>query len=348
MTAFPIVGAETVLLARTVAFLGKRPLIIYSLSACLVAATAYQNWVVFKPMFLIPFVADDRYGVCLPSSPGYEMFGFFLSSLLFDTLVTVFMVYQVFKLRREAGGQFSRSPLVQLFVSEGLWYFVVVSVANLINGLMFTQKEKTLQPIAVPFSYGTPLDGTVLKLTLSPRLIRNMLPTILACRLILDLREHGSAQGNAWLTTGKGNVGFVLPAFLYRSKPGPTPPHISTVRFQNPHNIHSLHPGISATDNSGASTISDVQFVKADAASHKTSFLTGSTSIGVAEVGDEDEVVNARDVSVSTMKSEEEEAGTLAGVDSELDLAYQMRPVRSHRETASKNSQEERRGDNLV
>ncbi|KAG8901131.1 hypothetical protein FRC00_008934, partial [Tulasnella sp. 408] len=145
--------SEAVLLARTVAFLGNSRRIFYSLSACLIAATAYQNWVVFKPMFLIPFIPGDRWGVCLPSSPGHEIFGFFLSSLAFDTLVTLLMVYRVFRLRREAGGQLSRSPLVQLFVSEGLWYFVVVSIANLVNGLMFAQKEKSLQATAVPFSY---------------------------------------------------------------------------------------------------------------------------------------------------------------------------------------------------
>ncbi|KAG8975928.1 hypothetical protein FRC05_004859 [Tulasnella sp. 425] len=173
----------------------------------------------------------------------------------------------------------------------------------------------------------------------------NMLPTILACRLILDLRElRGSSEGNVWLTTGKGNVGFVLPAYLYRSKPGPTPAQISTIRFQNPPNINSLHPGSNATDSSGLSTTSDVRFVNADGVGHKASFLTGSTSIG----GAEDEVVDARGILVSAMKSEEEETGTPAGVDNEFDLAYQMRPIRSQRETASKTGQEERRGDNMV
>ncbi|KAG8955169.1 hypothetical protein FRC04_009627 [Tulasnella sp. 424] len=322
-------GAETVLLARTVAFLGNSKLVLYGLSTCLVATGAYQNWVVFKPMFLIPFVADDRYGVCLPTSPGYEIFGFFMSSLLFDTLVTALMVYRVFQLRQEAGGQLSRNPLVQLFVSEGLWYFVVVSVANLVNGFMFTLKDKSLQLNAVPFS--------------------NMLPTILACRLILDLRElHGTSQGNVWLTTGKGNVGFVLPAYLYRSKPGPTPPQLSTMRFQNPPKNNSLHPGSSATDSSSLSTTADIRFVNADGVGHKASFLTGSTSIGGAEVGDEDDVVDARGILVSVMKSEEEEAGPPAGVDNEFDSAYQMRPIRSQRETASKTGREERRGDNVV
>ncbi|KAG8975927.1 hypothetical protein FRC05_004858 [Tulasnella sp. 425] len=260
-----------------------------------------------------------------------------MSSLFFDTLVTVLMVYRVFQLRQEAGGQFSRR----------LWYFVVVSAANLLNAFMFTIKEKSLQLIAVPFSYATPIDGN--RTQADPYLhgaIRNMLPTILACRLILDLRElHGTSEGNVWLTTGKGNVGFVLPAYLYRSKPGPTPPQLSTIHFQNPPNINSLHPGSSATDSSGLSTTSDVRFVNAAGAGHKASFLTGSTSIGGAE---EDDVVDARGVLVSAMKSEEEEAGPPAGVDNEFDSAYQMRPIRSQRETASKTGQEERRGDDVV
>ncbi|KAG8979007.1 hypothetical protein FRC05_009217 [Tulasnella sp. 425] len=174
----------------------------------------------------------------------------------------------------------------------------------------------------------------------------NMLPPILACRLILDLREHGSVEGNAWLTTGKGNVGFVLPAFLYRSKPGPTPPHLSTIRFQNPHNNNSLHPGVSATDSSVISTISDVQFVTADGVGNKTSFAAGLTSIRSAGDEDGDDIVDARDVLVSAMKSEREAESP--GVDSEFDLAYQMKPIRSRGETASRVSEEERRGDDVV
>ncbi|KIO15723.1 hypothetical protein M407DRAFT_34687 [Tulasnella calospora MUT 4182] len=277
-------------------------------------------------MFLIPFIADDRFGVCLPSSPGHEIFGFFLASLGFDTLVTLLVIYRVFQLKREAGGQFSRSPLVQLFVSEGLWYFFVVSIANLINGLMFAQKEKSLQLNAVPFS--------------------NMLPAILACRLILDLREHGSAEGNAWLTTGKGNVGFVLPAFLYRSKPGPTRPHLSTLRFQNPDRLRPTNPGASATDSSGVSTVSDIQFVTTDGVGQKTSFVRGLTSMREVGGDDGDDIVDARDVLVSPAKPDGDEA--TPGMDNQSYLAYQMRPLRSQGQVEPKAGGDEHRQGEAV
>ncbi|KIO16680.1 hypothetical protein M407DRAFT_33666 [Tulasnella calospora MUT 4182] len=208
-----LLGSEVVLLARTVAFRGNNRVIFYSLSACLVAATAYQNWVVFKPMLFIPFISDDRHGVCLPSSPGHEIFGYFLSSLAVDTLVSLLIIYRVFQLRG-AGDQLSRSPLVQLFVSEGLWLFFLVSIVNLVNGLVFARQEKSLQATAVPFL--------------------NMLPPILACRVILDLHEHGSAEGNSLPTAGKDNVGLSPLVFLYSPKSSPTAPCLSTMRFQNP------------------------------------------------------------------------------------------------------------------
>ncbi|KAG9045790.1 hypothetical protein FS837_005652 [Tulasnella sp. UAMH 9824] len=324
----PVAGSEAVLLARTVAFLGNSRVIFYSLSACLIAATAYQNWVVFKPMFLIPFIADDRFGVCLPSSPGNEILGYFLSSLAFDTLVTLLMIYRVFRLKREAGGQLSRTqlmwfltlplkgPLVQLFVSEGLWYFFVVSIANLVNGLMFAQKEKSLQATAVPFS--------------------NMLPPILACRLILDLREHGSVEGNAWLTTGKGNAGFILPAFLYRSKQGSAPARLSTMRFQNPD--RPANPGASATDSTGVSTVSDIQFMNTDGVGQKTTLAGGLTSIRDTE-DDGDDIVDARDVLVSAVKSNGDVV--THGVDNQFYVAYQMRPLRSQGQAEPKASGDE-------
>ncbi|KAG8984644.1 hypothetical protein FRB90_005186 [Tulasnella sp. 427] len=271
-------------------------------------------------MTLIPFLPNDRFGVCLPTSPGHEIFGFFLSSLVFDSLVTIMMVYRVFQLKGETQDRtFSRSPLVQLFVSEGLWYFLLVSIANLVNGLMFAQKEKSLQATAVPFS--------------------NMLPPILACRLILDLREHGgSTDGNSWLTTGRGNVGFILPAFLYRSTPAPTAPLISTIRFQSPPQGHSS----ASTSQGGSGTDSTVSY--REAVGQKASLVRGLTSIkdGVEEVEDGDEIVDVRDVLVSPGKVVEEEEDVTVGapgLGSQYYVAYRMGPVITKSQTASKASE---------
>ncbi|KIO23615.1 hypothetical protein M407DRAFT_26903 [Tulasnella calospora MUT 4182] len=309
-------GAETVLLARTVAFFGNSRAIFYSLSACLVAATAYQNWVVFKPMLLIPFVAGDSYGVCLPTSPGHEIFGFF---------VTLLIIYRVFRLRREAGGQFSRSPLVQLFVSEGLWYFFVVSIANLVNGLMFAQNEKSLQATAVPFS--------------------NMLPPILACRLILNLREYGSAERNAWFTTGKGNAGFILAAFLYRPKQDTAPAHPSTIRFQNPDRMPPTNPGASAMNSTRLSTVSDIQLVNTGGFGQKTSVARGFTSVGCAGE-DGDDIVDAWGVLVSPVKPDLADA--TPGVDNRFHWAYRMNPLGSQGQVEPKTGEDEHRQGEAV
>ncbi|KAG8999089.1 hypothetical protein FRB94_003337 [Tulasnella sp. JGI-2019a] len=122
------------------------------------------------------------------------------------------MLWKLFQLREEEGS-FSRSRLVHLFVSEGLWYFILVSIANLVNGIMYVQPVKTLSGLMVPFS--------------------NMLPNVLACRLVLDLREHGSQVDSAWITDG--NPVAILDFFKFRfpTPPEPTPP-LSTMVFKQP------------------------------------------------------------------------------------------------------------------
>ncbi|KAG8865368.1 hypothetical protein FRB96_000258 [Tulasnella sp. 330] len=67
----------------------------------------------------------------------------------------------------------------------------------------------------------------------APAFNRNMLPNVLACRLILDLREQGSYSGNNWITDGDSLaiIDFFKPRFP--TPPEPTPP-LSTMQFKQP------------------------------------------------------------------------------------------------------------------
>lgn len=107
---------------------------------------------------------------------------------------------------------------------------------------MYIQPVKTLSAIMVPFS--------------------NMLPCVLACRLILDLRQHGGEVDNDWIISegtnpnrqGKAkrilNVArnFAVPAFA-SEVPAPAKT-FSTIRFRQPTRI----PNPTASGSSGGSS----------------------------------------------------------------------------------------------
>ncbi|KAG9032525.1 hypothetical protein FRB95_001361 [Tulasnella sp. JGI-2019a] len=206
------IAAEMILMTRTVAFLGHPYWVMILLPTCLICTLAYQFWVIFSPLVLLPFLPPATSGPCFPMTVNEEILGFFLSSFSFDALTTGLMLWWLFQLRLQEGS-FTQSRLVHLFVSEGLWYFILVSTANLVNGILYAQPVKTLSGLMLPFS--------------------NMLPNVFACRLILDLREHGSQFDNDWTINGRpvAIFDFLKPRF---PAPQASTPPFSTVKFEQP------------------------------------------------------------------------------------------------------------------
>ncbi|KAG8999090.1 hypothetical protein FRB94_003336 [Tulasnella sp. JGI-2019a] len=60
------IAAEMILVSRTIAFLGHPRWVMVLLPTCLVSILAYQFWVVFGPMILIPFLPPATSGPCFP------------------------------------------------------------------------------------------------------------------------------------------------------------------------------------------------------------------------------------------------------------------------------------------
>ncbi|KAG7099646.1 hypothetical protein E1B28_001472 [Marasmius oreades] len=164
------VGSESVLLIRTYAFFNRNIYILCFLIFALSGVVAYQIYVDATQMLLLPFIKER--GPCFPMSKPHaaHLLGFFIAPLLFDTLVTSMTVIKAFSLRRCNGGPNSR--LIQTFLREGVFYYILISIANLINGIFYLQPRQVMSAINIPLSV--------------------MMAPLLACRLILDLRERGS------------------------------------------------------------------------------------------------------------------------------------------------------------
>ncbi|KAG8846294.1 hypothetical protein FRB96_002046 [Tulasnella sp. 330] len=177
--------AEIVLVVRTYAFFGNSiPLLIVLLSG-LAGIVAFQIYCVAAGMALLPFI-DPPNGPCFPTvtHPGSPLIMiFFILPLLFDTVVTSLTVFRAFKYQHQVAGG-TGSPLIKMFVREGLFYFILIAGANLVNGIFYWQPNADMSALNIPLSV--------------------MLTDILACRLILDLRERGKA-GSSGSHPGAGS-----------------------------------------------------------------------------------------------------------------------------------------------
>jgi len=97
-------------------------------------------------------------------------------------------------IRRRSAGPSSR--LIQTFLREGVFYYLLISVANLINGIFYLQPRQAISAICIPLSV--------------------MLAPLLACRLILDLRERGSET----VSHSTGTIAFTAGVTSTKSNPG--------------------------------------------------------------------------------------------------------------------------------
>ncbi|KAI0078865.1 hypothetical protein K474DRAFT_1659786 [Panus rudis PR-1116 ss-1] len=188
------VAAEIILLIRTYAFFNRNIYILSLLVAALAGVVAYQLYVDTSQMLVLPFLTPP-YGPCLPMSKPHSahLLGFFIAPLLYDTMVTVMTVGKAISIRRRSGGPSSR--LIQTFLREGVFYYLLISIANLINGIFYLQPRQSISAICIPLSV--------------------MLAPILACRLILDLRERGSET----VSHSTGTIAFTAGVTSSKSTP---------------------------------------------------------------------------------------------------------------------------------
>ncbi|RDB29202.1 hypothetical protein Hypma_015835 [Hypsizygus marmoreus] len=197
------VGSQSVLLIRTYAFFNRNAYVLWFLLCALSGVIAYQLYVDTTQMLLLPFAKPpfDK-GPCLPMSKPHSahLLGFFIAPLLFDTVVTFMTVWKAFTIRRLNGGPNSR--LIQTFLREGVFYYILISIANLINGIFYLQPRQVISAINIPLSV--------------------MMGPVLACRLILDLRERGSETVSH--SEGTGIAAFTTKSMTQQQCSPFTPP----------------------------------------------------------------------------------------------------------------------------
>ncbi|KAF8808162.1 hypothetical protein BYT27DRAFT_7099218 [Phlegmacium glaucopus] len=194
---------SAVLLIRTYAFFSRNIYILWFLVSALSGVVAYQLYVDTTQMLLLPFFkpSQDK-GPCFPMSKPHSahLLGkLLIAPLLFDTVITFMTVWKAFNIRRRNGGPNSR--LIQTFLREGVFYYILISIANLINGVFYLQPRQVISAINIPLSV--------------------MLGPVLACRLILDLRERGSETVSH--SEGTGIAAFATKSITQQGSPY-TPP----------------------------------------------------------------------------------------------------------------------------
>ncbi|KAJ7109882.1 hypothetical protein C8R44DRAFT_842378 [Mycena epipterygia] len=200
-------ASTAVLLIRTYAFFNRNVYVLWFLLSAISGVVAYQLYVDTTQMLLLPFFKPpfDR-GPCFPASKPHSahLLGFFIAPLLFDTIVTAMTVWKAFTIRRRNGGPNSR--LIQTFLREGVFYYILISIANLINGIFYLQPRQVISAINIPLSV--------------------MMAPVLACRLILDLRERGSETVSH--SEGTGIAAFTTKSMTQQQCSPFTPPNHRT------------------------------------------------------------------------------------------------------------------------
>jgi hypothetical protein len=172
LVIFNSIGSGAVLILRVYAFSGGHKSVAAGLTVLMFTVVIYQMWVILARSQLIPIS-----NACYPIDSGTakHFSGYFLAPLLFDCIVTgVFMVYTIrlVKLRFAETSIFTK-----VFIREGLWYFIGVAVINAVNTYFNWQPNVAMADVIVPMSL--------------------LLPNVLACRLVINLRDAAASEGRA-------------------------------------------------------------------------------------------------------------------------------------------------------
>jgi len=193
--------AEGILLIRTYAFLGNRMWVVIFLGTLLCGVVGYQLYVDVAQMTLLPFLDPANGGPCFPTvkyagSP--HIMAFFLAALIFDTIVTCMTLHRAWQLRRAGGGR--GSPLLKTFVQEGIWYFLLISAANLANAIFYWQPNGVMSALLIPLSV--------------------IFPDIVVCRMILSLRSRGVRHTSEHTPSTHGQYSHTTRNFKVTNKVG--------------------------------------------------------------------------------------------------------------------------------
>jgi len=201
-------SAGGTLVLRTYALYACQKWILVLLLPVIILEAVVESWALTMgvPAELPPGIV----GCILTGNPadGRRYAIFWVGQLIFPTLVFGMTVGRIAFLRREG---LSKGSIMDVLLRDGVIYFAVIFVANLVNVVTFMTASQSIQQINAPFS--------------------EMITTVMICRLILNLRSEGQMDNAQELSefrcaTGKGASeganavsGFGSPRF-FNSQPG--------------------------------------------------------------------------------------------------------------------------------
>ncbi|TFK29811.1 hypothetical protein FA15DRAFT_663082 [Coprinopsis marcescibilis] len=200
-------GSEAILAVRTYAFLGKNMYLGIALVVLLLGETAFLLYVSIAGVFQIPpppipGLDGVIRGPCTASDfPGQHIVsGFWLAPVAFDLICTFLTVAKAVTLQNGA----TQSPIIRIFIREGVFYFLAVAGVNVLNAAFMFQSNPSLQNI-----------NCFLALVLSQ---------VLCCRLVLNLKGHrdtssqfsGSNSLPSFMPGGSRQGGVSIPLGKYK------------------------------------------------------------------------------------------------------------------------------------
>jgi len=154
---------------RTYALYGKKKWIISCLSPFLLAEVAVEAWAVSGG---VPVPLPNGYSGCIltgKSTQGDRFAAFWVGQLVFPMVIFILTIAKGASLYRDGTG---RNRVLEVMLRDGLMYFLVIFLANLVNVITYVVSPPDLQAVNAPFS--------------------NMITALIICRLILNLRANPS------------------------------------------------------------------------------------------------------------------------------------------------------------
>jgi len=150
---------------RTYALYGNNKWILIFLMPFLLAEVAVEAWAVSGG---VPVPLPEGFSGCIltgKASQGNRFVAFWVGQLVFPTLIFVLTIAKGASLYR---GGTSRSKVLRIMLRDGLMYFLVIFLANVVNVVTYVVTPADLQAVNAPFS--------------------DMITALMICRLILNLR----------------------------------------------------------------------------------------------------------------------------------------------------------------
>ncbi|CAH7684087.1 hypothetical protein PPACK8108_LOCUS18065 [Phakopsora pachyrhizi] len=175
LASFTTIFAEAILVVRTYALWGKNKIILAVLLVgftieCVVLLFAVTQ---FKPVPTRDPTDPTSRGACIagggPGGHDWSM-AYWVSPIVMDTLMLVLSSVRAFQYRKRG----VNSGVFQTFVRDGILYFAVVFVVNLINTVFYSLPNQALQAVNSPMSL--------------------LMTSVMCSRIVLSLRGEEKEQ----------------------------------------------------------------------------------------------------------------------------------------------------------